>query len=70
MDARDLACDQTHDLETGLPYPEPTTERPSDEEAWEWLFDGACPATDGCEVEPDGICPHGQPAWPRRLGLV
>ena len=70
MDARDLILDQTHDLETGQPYPEPTTDRPSDEQAWEWVFEGACSATDGREVEPDGTCPHGHPAWPRRLVIV
>ena len=65
-----LTRDLTHDDETGLPYPEPTTDQPSDEELWAMLFDGACPATDGCEVEPDGTCPHGHPGWPRRMGLV
>lgn len=74
MQARDfpqgLTRDITHDEETGLLYPEPTTEKPSEEEFWDMLFDGACPATDGCEVEPDGTCPHGHPAWPRRMGLV
>ena len=62
--------DTTHDLETGLPYPEPIIERPGEDELWAMLFDGVCPATDGCDVEPDGTCPHGHPAWPRRMGLV
>jgi hypothetical protein len=60
----------THDLETGRTYPEPTIAKPSEEELWDMLFDGLCPATDGCEVEPDGTCPHCHPAWPRRMGLV
>ena len=60
----------THDADTGLPYPAPTTDRPGQEELWAMLFAGACPATDGCEVEPDGTCPHGHPAWPRRMGFV
>ena len=60
----------THDEETGLPYPEPTVDRPTGEDLWAMVFDGSCPATDGCEVEPDGTCPHGHPAWPRRMGLV
>ena len=74
MRARDfpqgLTREVTHDEETGLPDLEPTTPEPSEEELWDWLFDGTCPATDGCEVEPDGTCPHGHPAWPRRMGLL
>ena len=62
--------DLTHNPETGLPYPEPTTEQPSDEELRDMLCAGTCPATDGCPVEPDGTCPHGHPAWPRRLSLI
>lgn len=33
--------DQTHDLETSLPYLEPTTEEPSEAELWDMLFDGS-----------------------------
>ncbi len=66
LDVEDL----THDADTGLPYPEPTTDQPGEEELWAMLFAGACPATDGCEVEPDGTCPHGHPAWLRRLSLI
>jgi hypothetical protein len=62
--------DLTHDPDTGQPYPEPTTDKPSDEELRDMLFAGTCPATDGCPVEPDGTCPHGHPAWPRRLSLI
>jgi hypothetical protein len=32
--------------------------------------DGGCEATDGCFVEPDGTCDHGQPSWLLALGLV
>jgi hypothetical protein len=28
------------------------------------------PATDGCRVEPDGICQHGHKSWLLRLGFV
>lgn len=24
---------------------------------------GGCEATDGCWVEPDGVCEHGHPSW-------
>jgi hypothetical protein len=32
--------------------------------------DGGCEATDGCVVEPDGTCEHGQPSWLLALGLI
>ena len=32
--------------------------------------DGDCEATDGCFVEPDGTCEHGQPSWLLALGLI
>ena len=32
--------------------------------------DGGCAATDGCFVEPDGTCNHGQPSWLLALGLI
>ena len=32
--------------------------------------DGGCEATDGCWVEPDGTCEHGQPSWLLALGLI
>lgn len=51
-------------------WPEPTTERPDIETLEEWDFDGGCEATDGCWVEPDGICQHGHPSWLLRLGLI
>ena len=35
-----------------------------------WMFDGVCNATDGCQVEPDGFCPHGHVSWLLALGVV
>jgi hypothetical protein len=32
--------------------------------------DGGCEATDGCFVEPDSTCDHGQPSWLLALGLI
>jgi hypothetical protein len=32
--------------------------------------DGGCEATDGCFVEPDGTCEHGQPSWLLALGVI
>ena len=36
----------------------------------EWEADGICEATDGCVVEPDGVCPHGCKSWLLELGLI
>ena len=45
--------------------------RPSLEELQRQLEeDGGCEATDGCWVEPDGTCDHGQPSWLLALGLI
>ena len=35
-----------------------------------WMNDGVAKATDGCRVEPDGICPHGCKSWILKLGLI
>ena len=52
-------------------YPEPTEEPPDFETLMEWMWeDGGCEATDGCWIEPDGVCPHGHPSWLLRLGLI
>ena len=34
------------------------TETPSIEQIIEWESEGGCQATDGCWVEPDGMCEH------------
>jgi hypothetical protein len=45
--------------------------RPSLEELQRQLEeDGGCEAIDGCLVEPDGTCEHGQPSWLLALGLI
>jgi hypothetical protein len=36
----------------------------------EWMSDGGCEALDGCRVEPDGICEHGEPSWLLKLGYI
>lgn len=35
-----------------------------------WFMDGYCKTPDGCKVEPDGSCPHGQQSWMLILGLI
>ena len=51
-------------------YPTPTTREPDIDELEMAVFDGECPATDGCIVETDGCCPHGHVSWLRYLGIV
>jgi hypothetical protein len=53
----------------GLRHPV-TGERPSLAEVEEWLSEGGAEATDGCWVEPDGVCPHGHQSWLRLMGLI
>lgn len=51
-------------------YPRPTVEMPEEDELMEAGTDGECEASDGCLVEPDGVCEHGHPSWLLRLGLI
>lgn len=51
-------------------YPEPTESQPSLAVLEEMADSGTCLTTDGCEVEPDGVCEHGYPSWLLHLGLI
>lgn len=51
-------------------YPDPLEPQPGLDELEEYVLDGICPATDGCDVEPDGVCPHGHPSWLIALGMI
>ena len=51
-------------------WPEPTEEEPSLETMQDWMVDGMGEATDGCQIENDGMCEHGHPAWMLALGYV
>lgn len=51
-------------------WPEPTVESPTIEDLGVWVFDGVAEATDGCPIEPDGICEHGYPSWLLFKGLI
>lgn len=35
-----------------------------------WCDDGSAETLCGCTVEPDGVCPHGNPSWLIILGLI
>ena len=54
----------------GNAYPRPTVPEPDFDELEEWMNDGGCEATDGCWVEPDGVCEHGHPSWFLRMGVI
>ena len=44
---------------------------PTEAELEEMLLgSSSATATDGCQVEPDGSCPHGFPSWPVYFGLI
>ena len=51
-------------------WPEPIGDRPAMEDMKAWEEEGGCEATDGCWVEPDGVCQHGYPSWLLYLGLI
>jgi hypothetical protein len=51
-------------------YPKPETEQPDVQQLAEWTAEAGCEATDGCWVEPDGMCEHGHPSWMLRLGYI
>lgn len=59
----------TNDTKNTL-WPESTTPRPSDVELARFATDSIVDATDGCQVEPDGVCEHGYPSWLIQLGLI
>ena len=52
--------------------PSQAVEPPSVETLMEWDAEGGCEAAcpHGCWVEPDGTCPHGNPSWLLKLGLI
>jgi hypothetical protein len=48
----------------------PEQEPPDIETLMAWEAEGGCEATDGCWVEPDGCCSHGNQSWLLELGLI
>lgn len=56
---------------TNTSYPAPTTRLPDFEDVRDMMSgEGDTEATDGCYVEPDGICEHGHRSWLLHLGLI
>ena len=60
----------TYDPDTGLRWPEPSVPEPEFVALALFLYDAVAVSTDGCHVEPDGVCEHGHPSWLRRLGVI
>ena len=54
----------------GRKWPKPTVDKPSMEEMEEMVSMCVGITTDGCAVEPDGVCEHGHPSWLVRLGFL
>ncbi len=48
----------------------PTMKRPGLRALERYSFDGIAKATDGCKVEPDGVCQHGHSSWLLCLGYI
>ena len=46
------------------------TKQPSMKSLEKMVFNGIAKATDGCKVEPDGVCPHGCQSWLLVVGLI
>ena len=46
------------------------TKVPTLEKIMEWEAKGGCEATDGCWVEPDGVCEHGCKSWMLVMNLI
>lgn len=40
------------------------------EQLMQWESEGGCESTDGCWVEPDGICEHGCQSWLLELRMI
>ena len=43
---------------------------PSIDDLEDMVHDSVVDAIDGCQVEPDGTCPHGAPSWLLVLGFI
>jgi len=55
---------------TTNPSTDDTADAPTIEDLEGWMAEGGCETPDGCRVEPDGRCEHGQRSWMLVLGLI
>ena len=44
--------------------------KPTIKQLEEWESEGGCETPDGCWVEPDGECEHGEKSWLLVMGLI
>lgn len=66
---RDMGYASFSPLPAPSKWPKPTRNRPSQKTLEDYAYDIKTPtATDGCRVEPDGICQHGHVSWLLYLG--
>lgn len=66
LDQKILDAIDAHDPSTfpGGRYPTPTVKEPSVDELYSMMVGTIdSETTDGCIVEPDGVCEHGHPSW-------
>lgn len=61
---------ETQTTEPRPRWPRPTVKPPTDRTLERWCNGSSAKATDGCKVEPDGVCPHGHPSWLIRYGYI
>jgi hypothetical protein len=66
--AKGLLREATTRLARG--WPRPTEREPTQSAVEHMLYDSVAEATDGCQVESDGVCRHGHPSWPLALGMI
>lgn len=67
---RDMVTGKWAKLVPAVPLNLAKRKQPSQRTLEKWSMDGVAKATDGCTVEPDGVCPHGAKSWLVELGLV
>ena len=68
--SRELPQERVADRQNQPAMSEALTSAPDIETLMQWEAEGGCEATDGCWVEVDGKCPHGQQSWLLELGLI
>ncbi len=67
---REILRDASGSAEPTAPPAKAEAKVPSQKTLEKWMFDGVAKATDGCRVEPDGVCQHGCPSWLVKLGII
>jgi len=69
---RGVATGEGAPIRADEPAAEPKLEPPGVETLMAWEAQGGCEAAcpHHCWIEPDGRCPHGNPSWLLKLGLI